>query len=713
MCKKTRRYGLFNVGKLELMNNLSLTKILAPSLAIMLVACGDSGPDSANSGSGLVTESPQEQQNVAGEKGGNGGNSINEPEIELGPLVPAMAYGTDTRTENRDPYPDLQPILSDAPPTCAPDGRPVATGPSCDDLRAANYYRDSSDTWIDAQVFIPEHREGEKLPVLLHSHGWGGSKVVELPEQPYCEEHLKPYNCPVNDGGGLLSMFGQLDDVLSDLHSRGYIVVSFSQRGFGDSEGQIMVMNPYHETRDAQAVIDWIAERGRSGELPVAVDEAGNYPLGLFGGSYGGGFQLTLAALDDRVDTIVPVGTWHALEQALLPSGAVKGGWGNLLCLLSTGKSRHPLLDEACVGMFFPFIRTRKAMDPTGEIVKFMSQNGLHYLKNLEVSQKPYRDGEKPFKLRPIDSLLIQGNRDVLFPLQEAVDNYHYLKLAGGDVRLLSNQSGHMNPLANQVDGTTSCGGVDMFAAIRTWFDVKLRGADESLLDRIPGVCITLDNEKALIAEEVPGLNYEADKLMGVNDQWRSFSMSIGMARGPQKCEAVYEVPAGERKVLAGIPKLRDFKVKGDLIGGLGVSYMGVCLIRDGQTMLVDDMVTGFVPGDYPNHELIAVGEALRPGDQIGLMAFKSKEHMNFMSTATIGQVTELLLNGFSAGSGMSGAAVQGLIDPLQTLLSGVFVNAYTVSGEVRLPILESELLSQRTPDVYYGARENFNQVPW
>ena len=688
---------------------------LVPLMALALVACGGdsgSGNEGPASGAGNPTADTAGPGNSSGDEGGASGD-VTSPEVELGPVVPALAYATDTRTENRDPFPDLQPIISDAPPSCSPEGRPLASGPSCDDSRAASYYLDSPTTWLDAQVFIPEHREGEKLPVILHSHGWGGSKLTSLPEQPYCEEHLKPYNCPVNEGGGLLSMFGQLDDVMADLHSSGYIVVSFSQRGFGESEGQVMVMNPYHETCDAQAVIDWIAQRGRDGLMPVAVDETGNFPLGLFGGSYGGGFQLTLAALDERVDTIVPVGTWHALEQAIMPNDAIKGGWGNLLCLLSTGKSRSPLLNEACTGMVFPFIRTRTAVDPTGEIMKFMSQNGLHYLKSLEVAQQPFREGEAPFRLRPIDTLLIQGNRDVLFPLQEAINNYHYLKIAGGDVRLLSNQSGHMNPLANQVDGTTSCGGVDMFKAIRIWFDVKLRGADESLLEQIPGVCITLDNEKALIAEEVPGLDFQADQAMGMDQAWRSFNVTIGALRGSEKCQALYQVPEGERKVLAGIPRLRDFKVKGDLIGGLGVAYMGVCIVRGGQTLLVDDMLTGFIPGDYPNHELVAVGEALRPGDRVGVMAFKSQENMNFMSAATVGQLTELLLNGFSPGSGLPGSTVQGLLDPLQGLLSSIILNAYTVAGEIQLPVLEAELLSLRTLDPYYGTPENFNQQPW
>ena len=698
-----------------MINRNTLRGALVPLVALTLVACGgDSGSEPVTETSVQASANPKPGSAQPGNNSGAGnGSGDTAPEVELGPVVPAVAYATDTRTENRDPFPNIQPIISDAPPSCAPEGRPLASGPFCDDVKAASYYRDSPTTWLDAQVFIPEHREGEKLPVILHSHGWASSKLTSLPEQPYCEEHLKPYNCPVNEGGGLLSMFGQLDDVLADLHNSGYIVVSFSQRGFGDSEGQVMVMNPYHETRDAQAVIDWVAQRASDGRLPVAVDETGDFPLGLFGGSYGGGFQLTLAALDERVDTIVPVGTWHALEQAIMPNGAVKGGWGNLLCLLSTGKSRSPLLDEACTGMFFPFIRTRDAVDPTGEILKFMSQNGLHYLKSLEVAQQPFREGDAPFRLRPIDTLLIQGNRDVLFPLQEAINNYHYLKIAGGDVRLLSNQSGHMNPLANQVDGTTSCGGVDMFKAIRIWFDVKLRGADESLLEQIPGVCITLDNEKALIADEVPGLNFEADQAMGLDQTWRSFHMDIGALRGAQECQTIYDVPAGERKVLAGIPRLRDFKVNGDLVGGLGVAYMGVCVVRDGQTLLVDDMLTGFIPGDYPNHELVAVGEALRPGDKVGVMAFKSQENMNFMSTATVGQVTELLLNGFSPGSGLPGSTVQGLLEPLQGLLSSVIVNAYTVSGEIQLPVLESELLSQRTADPYYGTPENFNQQPW
>ena len=119
--------------------------------------------------------------------------------------------------------------------------------------------------------------------MILHSHGWGGSKKSVLDAIPDCDEP-QAYDCPIGEGSALLAMFGQLDALLSDLYRKGYIIVSFSQRGWGDSEGDIMVMNSYHETRDAQAVIDWIARQGQRGQLPIAVDSLGNFTLGLMGG---------------------------------------------------------------------------------------------------------------------------------------------------------------------------------------------------------------------------------------------------------------------------------------------------------------------------------------------------------------------------------------------------------------------------------------------
>jgi ABC-2 type transport system ATP-binding protein len=640
-----------------------------------------------------------------------------EPELELEPELGAMLEGrifaTDERGNDRDGIEGIDPIISDAPPTCARPGFNFDAGPECTSAGTKDYYASSDDTWIDAQVFIPPHREGQTLPVILHSHGWGGSKKAGLDEQSECDDP-QGYDCQVAESGVLLAMFSHLDSLLSQLYYDGYIIVSFSHRGWGDSEGEIMVMNSYHETRDAQAVIDWIARQGEQGVLPIDVDDSGNFKLGLLGGSYGGGFQLPLAAIDSRVDTIVPVGTWNSIEQALLTNGGVKGGWGNLFCLRSTGRPRHPFLRNACLALTAPFIRRTEALDPSGDLLNFVRQNGLSFFSDLELAQKPYIEGQAPFELRPIDALLIQGTRDVLFNMQAAKDNYRYLSQAGGDVRMMSNQSGHMNPLANQPDGSTACGDIDMFESIRRWMDVKLRGADAGALDEVPKLCLSLDDDRGVIVDSIPGESAVSDMAMGVDQSWRPFDIRIGNLRGSEKCKVLYEVPADTTKVLAGTPLLRDFTVQGGIIGGGGAAYLGLCVKRGSKTILVDDMLTTFAPQFQSFSELAGVGEVLKAGDRVGVIAYKAHEQMNFLTTATIGQATELLVDTIVPGDGVDGTLLGDILAPLQVLLSAVNFNAYTVTGEIRLPVFNTGAVSYRegTEPPFMDAIGPYNQFP-
>ena len=344
----------------------------------------------------------------------------------------------------------------------------------------------------------------------------------------------------------------------------------------------------------------------------------------------------------------------------------------------------------------------------------FVRQNGLSLLADLELAQAPFLEGMEPFTLRPIDALLIQGTRDVLFNMQASVDNYRYLKMAGGDVRMMTNQSGHMNPLANQADGSNSCGAVDMFSSIRRWLDVKLRGAADSVLDEVPEICLSLDDERSVIVDAIPGESETTDQLMAVDQVWRPFDIRIGNLRGAQECQTVYEVPADTTQVLAGIPRLRDFTVQGGIIGGGGAAYLGLCLKRGGQTLLIDDMLTTFAPQFQSFSELVGVGEVLKAGDRVGVMAFKAQEQMNFLTTATLGQVTELLVDTIIPGAGLDETLLGDLLNPLQGILSAVNGNAYTVRGEVRLPIFATDLVSYRVGSEPPFSRNDgpFNQYP-
>src|SRR5699024_6314306 len=58
-----------------------------------------------------------------------------------------------------------------------------------------------------------------------------------------------------------------------------------------------------------------------------------------------------------------------------------------------------------------------------------------------EVPQTP------PVAPPPVDVMIWQGFKDTLFNVTEALDNFDCFRARGGDVRLLTHQSGHILPL--------------------------------------------------------------------------------------------------------------------------------------------------------------------------------------------------------------------------------------------------------------------------
>ncbi|GGM42965.1 hypothetical protein GCM10012275_12380 [Longimycelium tulufanense] len=92
-------------------------------------------------------------------------------------------------------------------------------------------------------------------------------------------------------------------------YGSGYVVVSYTTRGFWDSGGEIEVAGP-KDVADARKVIDW------------AVANAGGDPtrVGMAGISYGGGISLLTAAADQRVRAVAAMSGWADLAEALYPN---------------------------------------------------------------------------------------------------------------------------------------------------------------------------------------------------------------------------------------------------------------------------------------------------------------------------------------------------------------------------------------------------------
>ena len=159
-------------------------------------------------------------------------------------------------------------------------------------------------TEIAISIFKPAAASSAQVPVILQSHGWGGSRATTV-------EDVEPF----------------LD--------AGFGVVSIDQRGHGDSGGQANVQDPTMETEDIKAVIDAVAKldwvRHNTDPLGNAIE---NDPvLGAIGGSYGGGYQ-TMTALDEiadegrtRFDALAPEITWFDLPESLAPQKVVRTAW--------------------------------------------------------------------------------------------------------------------------------------------------------------------------------------------------------------------------------------------------------------------------------------------------------------------------------------------------------------------------------------------------
>jgi ABC-2 type transport system ATP-binding protein len=182
------------------------------------------------------------------------------------------------------------------------------------------------------------------------------------------------------------------------LRDAGYNVVSVTQRGKYNSGGILQLDNPFFEGRDVSAVITWFADPANT---PAELVQ-GDPRVGMVGGSYGGAIQLTAASIDRRIDAIVPDIAWNSLNSSLYPDETFKTAYGSLLYLLlfSTGARLNREIPRAIVtGDLFGFItKTAQAV--------LASSGPTALLANLTAP-----------------TLLTQGIVDVLFPLQQSLDN--------------------------------------------------------------------------------------------------------------------------------------------------------------------------------------------------------------------------------------------------------------------------------------------------
>jgi ABC-2 type transport system ATP-binding protein len=217
---------------------------------------------------------------------------------------------------------------------------------------------------------------------------------------------------------------------LATLRGAGYNVVTWDPRGFGTSGGIPQLDSPAYEGRDVQAIISWLALQPEA-----QLDRPGDPRVAMSGLSYGATIQYVAAALDRRIDAIMPDSGWHSLLSALFKDGAVKTSWLNALCT----PSAPPALSGALLGA--PGTQLGGALDPH---LTTACVDGL--AGGLSAADRRWFRAIGPGSL--VDrirapTLILQGTPDTFFPLSEAIANFDALRAHGVVAKMIWYCGGH------------------------------------------------------------------------------------------------------------------------------------------------------------------------------------------------------------------------------------------------------------------------------
>jgi ABC-2 type transport system ATP-binding protein len=295
---------------------------------------------------------------------------------------------------------------SSVPATTAPTPCvPPASNPKITATRVAGVASDWTLTSFDKTAIrihwfpLPGATASHPAPTVLVGPGWGEAGDTNV------------------SGGDAL--FGGVG--IGTLRKAGYNVLTWDPRGFGKSAGTVEIDSADFEARDVEAMLDWI-----STQPGVQLDGPRDPRVGMAGASYGGGIQLTAAAIDCRIDAITPTIAWHSLTTSLFKADTPKSGWSGLLNAATAGRSVDAHIRHAYAAS------TSTALIDSSDRAFFASRGPGDLVARIKVP-----------------TLIVQGTVDNLFTLDEGIENYRMLRDHGVTTAMVWFCGGHGVCLTN------------------------------------------------------------------------------------------------------------------------------------------------------------------------------------------------------------------------------------------------------------------------
>ncbi|WP_189302911.1 alpha/beta fold hydrolase [Streptomyces albospinus] len=320
---------------------------------------------------------------------------------------------------------------------------------------------------VDVDLYRPRGVDAaHPAPAVLTTNGFGGSKAD-----------------------------GSTDAIARAFASRGYVALAYSGLGFGRTGCPISLDDPGTDGTAAGRLIDLLAGTRTADDGTridyVTKDRPGDPRVGMIGGSYGGAIQMATAAVDHRVDALVPLITWNDLGYSLDPNnagrtrdvsgpvpGAYKYQWTNGFFLIGEAQGLlNPGLDlsrtggAGCLHFVAPACRIKRLLDSrrypegrTEEMLQYVrSVSPVSYLKSVRAP-----------------TLLVQGEADSLFNLNEAVATYRTLRAQGTPTGMIWQSWGHSGGIKDPPKGELNLAKGNLESSyvgqrILAWFDRYLR----------------------------------------------------------------------------------------------------------------------------------------------------------------------------------------------------------------------------------------------
>jgi len=282
---------------------------------------------------------------------------------------------------------------------------------------------------LDARVYIPDGVTAP-APVIVIIHPYGGSKTSDTAVT-----------------------------LANDFASQGYVVLTPTVRGFGDSDGLVSLVGP-NEVNDLKTII-LAMQTGAIGDSPVVtIPVSASSKFGVTGASYGGGHAFEIMRTHVAgLAAVAPIIGWTDLYQALSPNDVPKLAF--TVGLFGGGfNATNPNYEDQMFDLLGDFLGGHPQDARTGG-----PQNNIDWRSVIF----------DPAELT-VPAFVIQGWRDWLFPSEQA-ESLFQTSTAIPFFKMYLGGLGH--PPATSDIGNPEA--LFLRAQLIRWFDHWLKGVDNGI----------------------------------------------------------------------------------------------------------------------------------------------------------------------------------------------------------------------------------------